>query len=255
MQIIPMPAKVAPDLDPSWQAQDALAGVVGAMGDPRFGTEALAQLNRWMPLCWWSVYQLFSDQPPAMHLSGSHGVEDGTHASWKAYRTSLYRRDATFAMAHEALRDCQPLLMHWHAHEFSTAHREQIYTRHGLRERVSIVSSQGDSGALLAVNFYRHEAQPQFQDEELDALGRSARLLLACVRQHLGSHRRDVLNELTLREREVCERMLKGWTHEGIAADLGVSASTVKTYRDRAFERLGVHHRNELFALVSGRLG
>ena len=49
--------------------------------------------------------------------------------------------------------------------------------------------------------------------------------------------------------------MLKGITYDGIAVDLGVTAGTIKTYRDRAFERLGIHHRNELFALVSGHLG
>ena len=37
-----------------------------------------------------------------------------------------------------------------------------------------------------------------------------------------------------------------------IAVDLGVSPGTVKTYRNRAFDRLGIHHRNELFALVAG---
>jgi len=31
---------------------------------------------------------------------------------------------------------------------------------------------------------------------------------------------------------------------------LGVSATTAKTYRNRAFARLGIHHRNELFGLV-----
>ena len=50
---------------------------------------------------------------------------------------------------------------------------------------------------------------------------------------------------LTQRELAVCERLLRGLTFEGIAADLGVSAATAKTYRNRAFERLGIHHRND----------
>jgi len=43
---------------------------------------------------------------------------------------------------------------------------------------------------------------------------------------------------------------LRGLTFDGVAADLGVSATSVKTYRNRAFARLGIHHRNELFGLV-----
>ncbi|MDB5893730.1 MAG: LuxR family transcriptional regulator [Rhodoferax sp.] len=56
---------------------------------------------------------------------------------------------------------------------------------------------------------------------------------------------------LTARELDVCVRMLQGMTQEGIACDLGLSVPTVKTYRNRAFARLGgIHFRNELFALV-----
>jgi DNA-binding CsgD family transcriptional regulator len=47
--------------------------------------------------------------------------------------------------------------------------------------------------------------------------------------------------------------MLKGLTYDGIAADLGLSAATVKTYRDRAFDRLGINHRNQLFGLLASR--
>ena len=58
--------------------------------------------------------------------------------------------------------------------------------------------------------------------------------------------------ELTDRELDVCARLLQGMTHEGIASDLGLSVPTVKTYRNRAFVRLGIHFRNELFARVLG---
>lgn len=58
--------------------------------------------------------------------------------------------------------------------------------------------------------------------------------------------------ELTDRELDVCARLLQGMTHEGIASDLGLGVPTVKTYRNRAFARLGIHFRNELFARVLG---
>ena len=44
---------------------------------------------------------------------------------------------------------------------------------------------------------------------------------------------------LTVRELDVCERLLRGWTYDGVAADLGLTVPTVKTYRARAFARLG----------------
>ena len=35
-------------------------------------------------------------------------------------------------------------------------------------------------------------------------------------------------------------------SYEGIANDLDLKLPTVKTYRNRAFDRLGIHFRNEL---------
>ena len=59
--------------------------------------------------------------------------------------------------------------------------------------------------------------------------------------------------DLTDRELDVCARLLQGMTQAGIASDLGLGLPTVKTYRNRAFARLGIHFRNELFAKVLGR--
>ena len=237
-------------------AQEALAGVIASIGDAAFGSGALAQLNRWMPLGWWSIYRLLDDSPPTLHAAGSFGVPDGTQAAWRAYRSSLYRRDETFAAARPPIARGETVLTHWHAREIPAPQRERIYSRHGLRERLSIVSGDDEHG-LLAINFYRHDSQPSFSDDAIDAVGRLARPLLACVKRHLSLPRTPAaldlpLGLLTSRQRDVCERMLKGWTHEGIAADLRLSAATVKTYRNRAFERLGIHHRNELFALIAG---
>ena len=55
---------------------------------------------------------------------------------------------------------------------------------------------------------------------------------------------------VTPRELDVCVRLLRGMTYDGIASDLGLSVPSVKTYRNRAFDRLGIHFRNELFAIV-----
>jgi DNA-binding CsgD family transcriptional regulator len=72
---------------------------------------------------------------------------------------------------------------------------------------------------------------------EADAADLHGRLLARCP-------------ALTVREAEVCLRLLRGMTQEGIAADLGLALPTVKTYRNRAFGRLGIHFRSELFALM-----
>jgi DNA-binding CsgD family transcriptional regulator len=234
----------------------ALAGLIGSLSSERFAHEGLAQLNRWLPACWWSVYQLFHDGPPHLHLNAAFNGEDGSDDAWQVYRRSLYRVDETFDAARDHLQaEGRPMVLtHWHADEMPRRHRAAIYQRHALRERLSLVAP-ADGGALLALNLYRHAQQPTFGDDEIDAVRRLARPLLAVAEQHIALNARlrpeaPLLAALPRREREVCERLLKGWSHDGIAADLGLSPVTVKTYRDRAFERLGIHHRSELFALA-----
>lgn len=235
---------------------EAVSRVIETVGAPDFGHAALMHLNAWLPLPWWSVFRLSESRPPRMPTSGSYRLPDHTGDAWRAYRDSLYHHDLTFLEARQQSRYTPEMLVHWNAREIPRPHRERIYTRHQLRERLSLICRDGDDG-LLAVNLYRHEAHKAFTDTEIDAIGGAAHLLLSCVRRHLelapvATRTHDALSVLTPRERAVCERLLKGWTHDGIAADMGVSPGTVKTYRNRAFARLGIHQRNQLFALVGG---
>ena len=244
----------------SWanaRALESMAGIIGCIGEQKFASDALAQLNRLLPVAWWSVFQLYPQAPPRMPLTASVAARDGTMDSWGAYRNSLYLRDETFLEARERANGSQQVLVHWNARDIPSAHRERIYSRHGLRERLSLVCQ--DQGAWLAVNLYRLEEQAPFSDQDIDAVGSACPLILSSVLRHLAltgdaGPLNTALGALPLRERQVCERMLKGWTHEGISADLGISPATVKTYRDRAFDKLGIRHRNELFALVTGHL-
>ena len=60
---------------------------------------------------------------------------------------------------------------------------------------------------------------------------------------------------LKSREFEVCAALVQGWTIDGIAVHLNVSIATVRTYRDRAFRRLGIHHRNQLYGMCMAAFG
>lgn len=242
------------------QPESMLASLVGCIGQPDFGREALATLNLAVPVASWSIYRVFADQPPSMYASGSFEIPDTTQECFRIYRAGLYRRDATFEQARECTQPGAPVMTHWAASEIRGPHRQQIYQRHGMRERLSVISADDPEG-LLSVNLYRHDHQGSFRDSEIDRVQQFARILIACVRRHVqlsGSVAtadpvaalRQRCPGLTERELQVCERLLRGWTHDGIAADLDLSVTTVKTYRNRAFERLGIHFRNELFSLV-----
>ena len=237
----------------------ALAAVVGDIGEPGFAASALHGLNTaHLHAASWAVYELRPAAAPVLHLSAAVGVADTTHECFAAYLDGLYRGDRSFddvAPGHAAV-------LRMHADDAPTRdHREAIYRRHGVLERLSVVQRAPDR-SLLAVNLYRHQHQGSFSDGEVAGFAEAAPVLLAAVQRHLRlteaaapavmAHARHALSlrcpALTERELDVCERLLRGWSYDGIAADLGLSLATVKTYRARAFERLGMHFKSELFA-------
>jgi DNA-binding CsgD family transcriptional regulator len=263
MELRTLPSSAAIHL-PQGEALGALTGLIGCIGDAQFGQRGIEQLARLLPLGWWTVYRVFDDAPPVLHFGGCLQAEDCVADAFVAYRDGLWRHDRALGGVREHVARGEAVLSHLHALELAPEHRRRIFVRHGLSERLSLCCEDVD-GALLSVNLYRHDSQAAFSDAERDTLQALGPLLLSCVLRHLALRPQAAgadtpaaaaiaaFGLLTRREREVCERLLRGWTHDGIAADLGLAPATVKTYRDRAFDRLGIHQRHELFALALQR--
>lgn len=236
----------------------ALAQPVGALGDAGFGAALLAGLRDTLPLSSLSVYR--TGLRPAIFFSASLGVPDTTRDCWRAYLSGPIAGDRTLRSNHapggDALRLC-----HITAQEVPAEHRAKVYEAHGVAERVSVVQEEPDR-SVFALNFYRHQHQRALSDTQLAEFGRLGGLLMELKRKHIALARpleapvsmaerlRARQANLTPREVEVCVRLLQGMTQEGIAADLNLGLPTVKTYRNRAFARLGIHFRSELFALM-----
>lgn len=242
------------------------AALVEGIGEPDFGHRTLVEVARVVPATVWSCYRLRRGGAPTLIASGGLDRPDVGASCWSAYvGDGLYRRDDTLTRWPAAVRPAAPLtLAHWHASELPADHRQAIYQRHGLQERLSLVATEA-GGDVVAVNLYRGVGDAGFTADDAARLHPLAPLLLAVVRKQaaLGvcdaprspaPDLRAVLRRhcpaLTARELDVCAGMLQGRTFDGIAVHLGISALTVKTYRNRAFRRLGVQHRSQLFGLL-----
>jgi DNA-binding CsgD family transcriptional regulator len=240
-----------------------LAGLIHQLGQPRFRSLLLESLQPLVPAASFSVYRTGRHSVPQLYLSGSLGVPDTTQDCWRAYLSGPYLHDRT--LIGETADEAQSLLCHLTAREVPAEHRARVYEAHGVAERVSVVQAREDG--LFAVNFYRHQHQRPFSDAQVADFETLAPALLALAHKHLAlvvpsialveepgvsvAQRLHALQPaLTPRELEVCVRLLRGMTYDGIASDLGLGVPSVKTYRNRAFNRLGIHFRNELYALV-----
>jgi DNA-binding CsgD family transcriptional regulator len=133
----------------------------------------------------------------------------------------------------------------------------------GLVDRLTLLVRIGEH-CWITVHLYRDSSHGPFGDLQIEGLIGVATLLARCVARHYATDidgmasLRDSVSEgvaelgarLTGREREVLTRILDGGTVNRIAEDLKLRATTVATYRMRAYEKLGVASRQELFATV-----
>jgi DNA-binding CsgD family transcriptional regulator len=146
-------------------------------------------------------------------------------------------------------------------HEVACEDLRRLFFENGrIVERISLVRRSERS--WQGINLARHEDTGPFAECELDQVVSLARLALpmldmadrAAAPPGVGElERRFAVHGrgLTRREREVCARAAVGMTVEAAALDLGISRTSVLTYRQRAYLRLGVTSPIELRALVT----
>lgn len=241
--------------------------LIDALGEPDFGQSLIQHMNNLTLVDFFSVYQLDAKDAPRMFLSSSRQCHDVSDDCFRSYQQRLHTQDHTFDKAKELLRRDDVALAYAHQSHFAPPHRAAIYSRHGIQDRLSVVCRM--QNGLLATNFYRFEHQPMFGSTDVDAIQWVAKSVAACVTKHISLAERyraapaldikalmaeleTLYPRLTARELEVCAGLLQGLTYDGIAAHLGLSVATVKTYRARAYDKLGINFRSQLFGIASG---
>jgi len=139
-------------------------------------------------------------------------------------------------------------------------YRKLCFERPRFVEKISFGWTKADHA--LVVSFYQRHDGVEPDIAQLGALAQlaitgltrmaarpvEAAPLVAEVERRLA----EAHGVLTGRERAVCARTLAGRTAREIGAELGLGVGTVLTYRQRAYQKLGVSRSNELLAAVMG---
>ena len=112
-----------------------------------------------------------------------------------------------------------------------------------------------DEGAPMAALLSRllKSRRGEPQDPRSDALMGYARRLLAMFETPAGEAHGVLVDTLTAREREVLELIAAGLSNREIATRLFVAISTVKSYTNSIFRRLGVESRTQAVAEARAR--
>ncbi|WP_412459902.1 helix-turn-helix transcriptional regulator [Pseudomonas sp. SC11] len=228
------------------------------LGTSAFPGALLDCLGQWAACQHFSVLRMDGVRPQLLAAGTRHADKNLVLRCGQAYIDHYYQHDPLY----EPLRAAPGKIGHLLAQDIRfVPYREAIYRTNNMIERVSTLYLDELQRPVL-FNLYRHHDQGFFSDRELQLCEALSPALLQLLRGHLAlgslhrsdTHEQQLLErfpDLTAQELNICSRLLRGMTHAGIAADLNIKESTVKTYRNRAFERLGIHFRSQLFAMFS----
>lgn len=241
----------------------ALADLVAAIGSPAFPNALLDALRTLAGVELCSVF--LRDRGEHVELIFAHGELPGVPGfplrASHAYARSYWRSDRQLARLVQAPPGVPVVIRRRACDIADPAYRAVCYDRAGVAERVSILSP---GRPCFAVNGYRTSGSSPFSAQDVERLELHAGLLIAALRQHLRVEQAcgPVGNEtalagrlatldygLSAREAEIVAALMLGETQEGIAAAKRLSATTVITYRRRAYGKLGVANRRDLMAL------
>ncbi len=135
-------------------------------------------------------------------------------------------------------------------------YRRKFFNVPNLDTKFSFVVVDKLSSHLFYINFYNKD-EIGFDDNCLSDLRKAIGIIGALLLGHFQVERKQrgivrslLVSGLSEREAQVCDMMLKGHTAKSISLKLGVSESTIVTYKKRAFEKLNINLKSELVKFI-----
>ena len=257
----------------SWrELSDDLARLSGAEGTSRFLDEAFRVLNSIVTVDSCAVFKVSADKRSgAQHLC-TFGVLKDELAEFLAQRyvTQGFLKDPVVQTA----LPMRSRLRHVPRAQYSEAYRSDYFRKADLIDKVTSLHSSRT--ALFSVNFYRVRENGKFSNQDLADLERLGPILSQYVLRHVASAANNaqpdqdvvrqrveillddattIFAQLSHRERQVCKRLLLGMIEKDLADDLGVALTTVITYRQRLYAKLGVSTKDALYQLAWVAMG
>ncbi|MDX3895263.1 LuxR C-terminal-related transcriptional regulator [Pusillimonas sp.] len=173
--------------------------------------------------------------------------------------TGLWRFDPSIHHIRQGLKAESQKSVKVNFDALSNLFREKLYG--GLGDK--IILSGVRKSVNYSLNLFRDESHSRFSREEINGLLQISGPLISIVAKHwetrtcrpsraLQASVADIQaciaaqGLLATREQEVCARVIYGMCQSGIAIDLDVGEESIKTYRNRAYQKLGIGSQREL---------
>lgn len=236
-----------------WLPSPALLSLVDSLGEEQFLDRLLDWVNAALGADQCMLFFCAEDKSVSTLLYKDFAQDESARALAHSYISERrYMQDPNFAL----LKQCRPGVLHvLHLDHFSTemglTYRRHFFDEPGFKDKLSII--RGHQAGNYYLNLYRRAGSfgEVFRHPEEEST--AARMLSSLIVKHYLLNQKMLaqgpLAFLSHREQQVCQAVLQGKKNELIADELGVSLNSVVTYRKRAYEKLGISSRAQLFAL------
>lgn len=232
--------------------------LVTLMGHPKFESTFLTYLAEWIHAKHFSILRI-KDSQPSLLLCGTHNDHHNVPLRCgQSYVQRFHIYDDLYQdLVSQELKQNQTLMGQVCADEIIfSPYRREIYEQNDLIQRLCGFYLDENNNPIL-FNLYRHKEQGFYTDDEIANFERMIPALSKLIQGHLAlqiptDFKIQLLKKqplLTPQELEVCVLILKGMSYAGIAITMQLKESTIKTYRNRAFDKLGINFKNQLFAM------
>ncbi len=241
----------------------SLASVVDRIGEDSFFESLLTYLHATIGAEHCAILAFDADRPVKV---GAVSYDGGDLAGRQIdlYLAQYWQHDPTMIAAARMFGgNCSSLLRLDPDSLPPSGLRDLVYRQAHISDRLLLCGTA--NGTAINVSIVRSSLHGKFSGAEISHLLHMAETLLAVVRKHAGliTRQSDIATALSnpeiiadcmfqapeglsKREIEVCARILFGISSLGISLDLNIGEETVKTYRKRAYERLGIATQREL---------
>ncbi len=250
---------------------DGLAPLISRIGTPDFGPALMTLLHRFCGADLCSVFTL-AETKPGVLVAESRDPEASAFARVASlrYAQRYWRRDvaalSTLGRAHRSVQ----ILKRPARGIRDVEYQHECYTEGSVTERLSLYRRGRPS---IIANAYRERDSGPFHPAQTQAFADLALCLHAVLERHAQllesappltdsaalARRLSESAALSPREAQVAALIMAGLDQAEIALRIGLKASSVITYRARAYQKLGVQTRaglrDRLDALLSPHPG
>lgn len=238
-----------------------------------FESDIYALLREVANIAHFAVHIFDAAQVKEHRLSLVGGPVSYHWAQYATRRAEAYSRQKNQAFDHNLEQIARGLLepegiFRYRPDNASQPEIAAVYKQGNILEKV--YELRVTQGRIYQLNLYRAIRSGPFSDDEIRGLEGLLPLIMSLVllhfqicgadewQKHNGKHvisflknnGVDYFSPLTGQETEVCDLIIYGQTTDGIAAEMDISVSSVKTYRNRAYKKLNITSKSELFALI-----